>query len=42
LREKQMLRVFENRVLRVFENRVLRKIFGAQEGRGNRGLEKTT
>ena len=28
--------------LKVFENRVLRKIFGDQEGRGNRGVEKTT
>jgi hypothetical protein len=28
--------------LRAFENTVLRRIFGPKEGRGNRGVEKTT
>jgi hypothetical protein len=32
----------EKHRLRVFENRVLRKIFGPKEGRGKRGVEKTT
>jgi hypothetical protein len=32
----------EERRLRVFDNRVLRIIFGAEEARGNRGVEKTT
>ena len=32
----------EERRLRFLENRVLRRIFGPKEGRGNRGMEKTT
>jgi hypothetical protein len=36
------LKLREERRLRVSENRVLRRIFGAKEGRGDRGVEKTT
>ena len=32
----------EERKLTVFENGVLRRIFGLEEGRGDRGVEKTT
>jgi hypothetical protein len=32
----------EEHRLRVFENRVLRRIFGTQEGRGKRIVEKIT
>jgi len=32
----------EEHRLRVFENIVLRRIFGAQEGQGNRAVEKIT
>jgi len=40
--ETWSLTLREERRLRVFENRLLRRIFRALEGRGNKGVEKTT
>ena len=40
--ENWFLTLREKQRLRVLENRVLRRIFGSGEGRGNKRVEKTT
>ena len=39
--ETWLLKLREERRLTVFENRVLKRIFGHNEGQGNRGMEKS-